>query len=159
MVYGLDDTTAARIQSWRAHGYRVTVMTGVAWGRYGSYLRGDFDGKEHWDETQQEKSGNLTCTEAARYLISRRALPTAGSLPRAPRLPLKRVHKPSIWKSLSFGRVPARAPASNASGRATITSPGKLLTARPTRSTELPSSSTFSIAARLPGSLTRYMAV
>ena len=59
MVYGLDDTTAARIQSWRAHGYHVTIMTGVAWGRYGSYLRGDFDGKEHWDETQQEKSGKL----------------------------------------------------------------------------------------------------
>lgn len=59
MVYGLDDTTAARIQSWRAHGYHVTVMTGVAWGRYGSYLRGEFDGKEHWDETQQEKSGKL----------------------------------------------------------------------------------------------------
>ncbi len=59
MVYGLDDTTAARIQSWRQHGYRVTVMTGVAWGRYGSYLRGDFDGKQHWDETQQEKSGKL----------------------------------------------------------------------------------------------------
>lgn len=59
MVYGLDGTTAARIQSWRAHGYRVTVMTGVAWGRYGSYLRGDFDGKQHWDETQQEKSGKL----------------------------------------------------------------------------------------------------
>ena len=59
MVYGLDDTTAARIQSWRAHGYHVTVMTGVAWGQYGAYLRGDFDGKRHWDETQQEKSGKL----------------------------------------------------------------------------------------------------
>ncbi len=59
MVYGLDETTAARIQSWRQHGYRVTVMTGVAWGRYAPYLRGDFDGKEHWNETQQEKSGKL----------------------------------------------------------------------------------------------------
>ena len=59
MVYGLDDTTNERIQSWREHGYRVTVMTGVAWGRYAPYLRGDFDGKEHWDETQQEKSGKL----------------------------------------------------------------------------------------------------
>ena len=59
MVYGLDETTAARIQSWRHHGYRVTVMTGVAWGRYAPYLRGDFDGKEHWNETQQEKSGKL----------------------------------------------------------------------------------------------------
>ncbi len=59
MVYGLDETTAARIQSWRQHGYRVTVMTGVAWGRYAPYLRGDFDGKQHWNETQQEKSGKL----------------------------------------------------------------------------------------------------
>jgi len=59
MVYGIDDTTAARISSWREHGYHVTVMTGVAWGRYAPYLRGDFDGKEHWNETQQEKSGTL----------------------------------------------------------------------------------------------------
>jgi hypothetical protein len=59
MVYGIDDTTAARISSWREHGYHVTVMTGVAWGRYAPYLRGDFDGKEHWDETQQEKDGTL----------------------------------------------------------------------------------------------------
>ncbi len=59
MVYGIDDTTADRIRSWREHGYRVTVMTGVAWGRYAPYLRGDFDGKEHWNETQQEKSGKL----------------------------------------------------------------------------------------------------
>jgi hypothetical protein len=59
MVYGLDDTTSERIRSWREHGYRVTVMAGVAWGRYAPYLRGDFDGKEHWDETQQEKSGKL----------------------------------------------------------------------------------------------------
>jgi hypothetical protein len=59
MVYGIDETTAERIRSWRDHGYRVTVMTGVAWGRYAPYLRGDFDGKEHWNETQQEKSGKL----------------------------------------------------------------------------------------------------
>jgi hypothetical protein len=59
MVYGIDDTIAQRINSWRGHGYRVTVMTGVAWGRYAPYLRGDFDGKEHWNETQQEKNGKL----------------------------------------------------------------------------------------------------
>ena len=59
LVYGIDDTTAARIQSWRQHGYHVSVMTGVAWGRYAPYLRGDFDGKQHWNETQQEKSGKL----------------------------------------------------------------------------------------------------
>jgi hypothetical protein len=59
MVYGIDDTVRERIQSWRDHGYHVTVMTGVAWGRYAPYLRGDFDGKQHWDETQQEKTGKL----------------------------------------------------------------------------------------------------
>jgi hypothetical protein len=59
MVYGIDSTMPERIKSWRDHGYRVTVMTGVAWGRYADYLRGDFDGKEHWNETQQEKSGKL----------------------------------------------------------------------------------------------------
>ena len=59
MVYGADDTVAERIRSWRDHGYHVTVMTGVAWGRYAPYLRGDFDGKEHWNETQQEKNGTL----------------------------------------------------------------------------------------------------
>ena len=58
IVYGLDDTTAARISSWRRHGYRVAVMTGVAWGKYGAYLRGEFDGKEHWDETQQERAAS-----------------------------------------------------------------------------------------------------
>ncbi len=59
LVYGIDDSTAERITSWREHGYHVDVMTGVAWGRYAPYLRGDFDGKEHWNETQQEKSGDL----------------------------------------------------------------------------------------------------
>jgi hypothetical protein len=59
MVYGIDATMPQRIRSWRKHGYRVAVMTGVAWGRYGDYLRGDFDGKPHWNETQQEKSGKL----------------------------------------------------------------------------------------------------
>jgi hypothetical protein len=59
MVYGIDTTMPERIKSWREHGYRVAVMTGVAWGRYGDYLRGEFDGKEHWNETQQEKSGKL----------------------------------------------------------------------------------------------------
>ncbi|WP_052201114.1 hypothetical protein [Terriglobus sp. TAA 43] len=59
MVYGISESMPDRIKSWKDHGYRVTVMTGVAWGTYGDYLRGEFDGKEHWDETQQESSGKL----------------------------------------------------------------------------------------------------
>src|ERR1019366_2993733 len=59
MVYGITEDLPGRIDSWKEHGYRVTVMTGVAWGTYGDYLRGDFDGKEHWNETQQESGGKL----------------------------------------------------------------------------------------------------
>lgn len=59
MVYGIDETLPERIGSWRDHGYRVTVMTGVSWGTYADYLRGDFDGHEHWDETQEAKGGKL----------------------------------------------------------------------------------------------------
>lgn len=59
LVYGIDPSVKDRIASWHAHGYHVAVMTGVAWGRYGPYLRGEFDGKQHWDETQQEKDGTL----------------------------------------------------------------------------------------------------
>ena len=59
MVYGVDGTTAERIRSWKAHGYHVDLMTGVAWGRYRAYLDGSFDGKQHWNETQQDKNGNL----------------------------------------------------------------------------------------------------
>ena len=59
MTYGIQDNLPERIRSWKEHGYRVSVMTGVAWGTYGDYLRGDFDDKEHWNETQQESSGKL----------------------------------------------------------------------------------------------------
>lgn len=59
MVYGIDNKLPERIRSWRDHGYRVTVMTGVSWGTYADYLRGDFDGREHWDETQEAKGGKL----------------------------------------------------------------------------------------------------
>ncbi len=59
LVYGLDSTTAARVQSWTAHGYRAAIMTGVAWGRYAPYLDGSFDGRQHWDQTQQEAGGKL----------------------------------------------------------------------------------------------------
>jgi hypothetical protein len=59
MAYGIDASLPGRIRSWREHGYRVAVMTGVAWGRYGDFLRGDFDGREHWDDTQEGKNGKL----------------------------------------------------------------------------------------------------
>jgi hypothetical protein len=59
LVYGLDASLPKRISDWRAHGYRVAFMTGVAWGHYPDYLDGRFDGDTHWDETQQKADGSL----------------------------------------------------------------------------------------------------
>jgi hypothetical protein len=59
LVYGVDASLPERIRDWRAHGYRVAFMTGVAWGHYPDYLDGRFDGDTHWDETQQKADGSL----------------------------------------------------------------------------------------------------
>ncbi|MDB5353930.1 MAG: hypothetical protein JWN24_383 [Phycisphaerales bacterium] len=57
MCYGIDKTLPDRMKSWRDHGYTVQLMTGVAWGSYQDYLYGRWDGKNHEDEAQTDKSG------------------------------------------------------------------------------------------------------
>jgi hypothetical protein len=57
IVYGIDADLPKRIQSWREHGYRIHVMTGVSWGNYQDYLYGRFDGTNHEDEAQTDKNG------------------------------------------------------------------------------------------------------
>lgn len=57
IVYGIDPQLPARIQTWRDRGYRIHVMTGVSWGHYQDYLYGRFDGINHEDEAQTERSG------------------------------------------------------------------------------------------------------
>jgi hypothetical protein len=56
--YGIDATLPSRIESWRNHGYRIHVMTGVAWGQYQDYFYGRFDGINHEDEAQTDREGN-----------------------------------------------------------------------------------------------------
>ena len=58
IVYGIDPNLPARIATWRDHGYRIHVMTGVAWGNYQDYLYGRFDGINHEDEAQTDGNGN-----------------------------------------------------------------------------------------------------
>lgn len=60
MVYGIGSAMRPSLNSWRGHGYKVQVMTGVAWGEYQNYLDGQFDGHYHWDEAQQYKDGRLS---------------------------------------------------------------------------------------------------
>ena len=57
IVYGLDKTMPDRIKSWRDRGYRIHLMTGVAWGEYQDYVYGRWDGKNHEDEAQTRANG------------------------------------------------------------------------------------------------------
>ncbi len=57
IVYGIDANLPARIQTWRERGFRIHVMTGVAWGQYQDYLYGRFDGVNHEDEAQTDRNG------------------------------------------------------------------------------------------------------
>ncbi len=52
IVYGLDPTFEERVSRWREAGYRIHVMTGVAWGGYQDYVRGEWDGVQHYDDAQ-----------------------------------------------------------------------------------------------------------
>ena len=52
MVYGLNATFEERVARWRKAGYRIQVMTGVAWGGYQDYVRGEWDGVKHYDDAQ-----------------------------------------------------------------------------------------------------------
>jgi hypothetical protein len=58
MAYGIDASLPARIETWREHGYRIHVMTGVAWGNYQDYIYGRFDGVNHEDEEQTNREGH-----------------------------------------------------------------------------------------------------
>jgi len=57
IVYGIDKELPDRIATWRDHGYRIHVMTGVSWGNYQDYLYGRFDGINHEDEAQTVSDG------------------------------------------------------------------------------------------------------
>lgn len=58
IVYGIDTGLPQRIETWRQRGYRIHVMTGVAWGQYQDYLYGRFDGVNHEDEAQTDREGH-----------------------------------------------------------------------------------------------------
>lgn len=57
VVYGIDKTMPERIKSWRDRGYRIHLMTGVAWGEYQDYYFGRWDGINHEGEAQTRQNG------------------------------------------------------------------------------------------------------
>ena len=57
IVYGFGKSMPERVKAWRSRGYRVHLMTGVAWGEYQDYYYGRWDGVHHEDEAQTRKNG------------------------------------------------------------------------------------------------------
>ncbi len=57
IVYGFDKSMPDRVRQWRSRGYRVHLMTGVAWGEYQDYYYGRWDGQNHEDEAQTRANG------------------------------------------------------------------------------------------------------
>ena len=61
MVYGIHSgggNFEERVKGWRAKGYNVQFMTGIAWGDYQDYFLGQWDGKTHLDEGQVQRNGD-----------------------------------------------------------------------------------------------------
>lgn len=59
MVYGIDQEMPERIRKYREKGYVIHLMTGSAWGEYQDYLNGEWDGANHWDESQTDRYGKM----------------------------------------------------------------------------------------------------
>jgi len=57
IVYGFDKTMPDRVKAWRDRGYKIHLMTGVAWGEYQDYYFGRWDGVNHEDEAQTRRNG------------------------------------------------------------------------------------------------------
>jgi hypothetical protein len=57
IVYGFDAKMPARVKAWKDKGYKVHLMTGVAWGEYQDYYFGRWDGVNHEDEAQTRSNG------------------------------------------------------------------------------------------------------
>jgi len=57
LVYGIGRIMPQRMENWRSHGYRVHLMTGVAWGSYQDYVHGQWNGRKHEDEEQTNSAG------------------------------------------------------------------------------------------------------
>jgi len=59
IVYGVNSSTRERIARYKSRGYRIHLMTGVAWGGYADYFEGRFDGAPHMkSEGQKNRQGD-----------------------------------------------------------------------------------------------------
>ncbi len=131
IVYGIDSALPERIETWRARGYRIHVMTGVSWGRYQDYLYGRFDGINHEDEAQTEKNGHKVSHGGDVYYMcpgTNYGKSSAAVWSAHWRLaPMQ-----FTWKNLNSGFAAAIRKGSNANGGISTEKRGKLRTAQGT---------------------------
>ena len=81
MVYGIGPALPERMKTWKERGYRIHVMTGVAWGQYQDYLNGEFDGADHWDEAQTARDGKSGLRAGRSAAIMSAGSPIPGDIP------------------------------------------------------------------------------
>lgn len=69
ILYGINETLAARIRSWAGQGFACHAMTGASWGDYQDYVHGRWDGSSHSDEIQTDRDGkHITHGEDVYYM-------------------------------------------------------------------------------------------
>ena len=103
MAYGISGDVAERLKAWSAAGYVLHLMTGVAWGDYGDYLDGKFDGRRHWDEAQTDAAGKpIWHHPGTPYMVPSVAFAAylEQGLAQGDR---RRAWSPSTWRSRSSG--------------------------------------------------------
>ena len=59
-AYGCGDDLKDRIRQFKSRGYVVHLMTGIAWGGYDEFINGKWDGIDHRDCIQRERSGAIS---------------------------------------------------------------------------------------------------
>lgn len=70
LVYHIGKDLPQRLASWRLRGYKVHVMTGVAWGDYQDFLYGKYDGVNHESDVQTDRDGKKIGHGGDVYYIS-----------------------------------------------------------------------------------------
>lgn len=59
MAYVSPDNMESFVEGFRKRGYVTHLMTGLAWGHYKDYLDGDWDGIDHWEDSQKNPTGQI----------------------------------------------------------------------------------------------------
>ncbi len=108
IVYGIDKSMPERVLAWRKRGYKIHLMTGVAWGEYQDYYYGRWDGINHEGEVQTRQNGEKVGHGGDVYYMSPGASYgkyLAAGVRRALEVGVEAVHleEPEFWDFGGYG--------------------------------------------------------